>query len=191
MSVGPTGYLAADHSRYTSVEEVTSTVWRLLTATGLAVAGLTSLGYAAWVLTVRRALFADVAASSAGGDAVSLVAARSSDAAEAAWGWATGVCIVAALALWCATRFVDGQRLGSVGFAALALVGAGLVVATLGSVVASTVGSEPAQAGRAAVGSSVVGIGLLLVSSGLLTGVAAVLRGQPAPYLGYAGWGTG
>ncbi|HEX2176071.1 MAG TPA: hypothetical protein VHG70_09180 [Nocardioidaceae bacterium] len=73
---------------------------------------------------------------------VTLAAARSSDAAESAWGWATAA-------------------------------------------------GEPAEAGRAALGSAVIGAGLLMVSLGLFTGVASVLRAPRAAYLGYAGWSTG
>jgi hypothetical protein len=171
-------------------------VWRVVSATGLAVAAVTSLGYAGWVVTARRVVFADIAdfADTAGADGsgpVTLAAARSSDAAESAWGWATALLVAAALLLWCGARYLGGRRLGPVGFAGLALLGVGLAVSTLGSAVAATAAGEPAEAGRAALGSAVIGAGLLMVSLGLFTGVASVLRAPRAAYLGYAGWSTG
>jgi hypothetical protein len=167
-------------------------VWRVVAATGLAVAGLTSLGYAGWLVTARRAVFAQIAsAAAADSRTVSTSAARSSDAADSAWWWATWVLLLLALGLWYAARTVTAERTGAVGFAAAALVGVGLGVYVLGALIGASVGGDPAAAERAVTGSVVVGAGLLLVGAGLFTGALSVLRVRPPLPLGYAGWNTG
>jgi hypothetical protein len=143
------------------VSDDTDRVWTTLAATALAVAGLTCLTYAGWVVTARRALFADIAEATTGDAAVSLSAARSSDALAA--GWST----------------------------AATLLGAGLLGVVAGSTVAATGGADPTEAGRAAVGCAVLGTGFLLTALGLLAGAAGLLLGRRAPYLGYAGWSPG
>lgn len=165
--------------------------WRLLGATALAAAGLTGLAYAGWVATARRALFADIADAAVGDGAVSLQAARGSDALDAGWAGATTLLVVAALVLWCAARVLAGQRFGPVGFAGLSMVAVGGLVAAAGSVLASLVGGEPAQAGRAALGCSVIGVGVLFTSLGMFTGVVSLLRAERTTYLGYAAWNRG
>ena len=172
-------------------------MWRVAAATSLTVAGLTSLGYAGWLVTARRAIFAGIAEAAAGvqagaqAGAVPPGDARSSDAADAAWWWSTCVLLLLALALWYAARTVAGERVGPVGFAAAAMVGVGLGVYVIGAVLGVSVGGDPATAGRAATGAVVVGSGLLLVAMGLFTGAVSVMRGQPPPSLGYAGWNAG
>lgn len=169
-------------------------MWRALAATGLVLAGLTGLGYAGWLLTARRAVFADIAAVTTQGGAVSLEEARSSDALNAGWLAATLVLLAVALALWAATWLATGRRLGPVGFVGASMVAVGALVTAAGSVLASASGADPAAADQVATGCSVFGVGFLLVSLGLLTGMASLLRGEPddgAPYLGYAGWNAG
>ncbi|MDQ4085336.1 MAG: hypothetical protein M3165_05910, partial [Actinomycetota bacterium] len=93
--------------------------------------------------------------------------------------------------LWAAARFLAGQRTGAVGLAALSLVGAGLLGIVVGAQVAATTGADPTEAGRAAIGCCVLGVGFLLTALGLLAGTVGLLLGARGPYLGYAGWNAG
>lgn len=165
--------------------------WRILATAGLVVAGVANLSYAAWALTARRSMYADIADAAAGNGAVPLSAARGSDAVDAGWSAAAGLLLAVALLLWAAARVLGRQRLGTAGFAGLALVGVGLLVVAAGTSVAATAGGDPSEAGRVALGCTVVGIGFLLTGLGPLTGAAALLRGDRPPYLGYAGWRAG
>jgi hypothetical protein len=169
-------------------------VWRPLAATGLALAGLTGLGYAGWLLTARRGLFAGIAAAGGQDATVSLAGARGSDALDAGWFWATVVLYVVALLLWAGAWYVGGQRLGPVGFAGLSMVASGLLAAGAGSALAWLSGGDTPDAGGVAIGCSVIGVGFALMSGGLFTGVASLIRERPAEgtsYLGYAGWSAG
>ena len=169
-------------------------MWRLLAATGLTLAGLTGLGYAVWLLTARRALFAAIAEAGGQDATVSLADARGSDALDAGWFWATLVLYVVALLLWAGAWYVGGQRLGPVGFAGLSMVASGLLAAGAGSALAWWSGGGVPAAGTVAIGCSVIAVGFLLMSGGLFTGVASLIRERPAErtsYLGYAGWSAG
>lgn len=165
-------------------------VWKVAAAVALALAALSGLGYAGWLLTARRGMFAEIAAAAAADtDSVPLSAARSSDTVDAVWLTTTAVLFLAALLLWLVARLLTGRRLGAIGFAGVTMVGVGFVVVTTGSLVASLVGDEPVEAGRAALGYAVVGAGFLLMSLGLLAGLVSLFVGREA-YLGYAGWKT-
>ncbi|MGH3355618.1 MAG: hypothetical protein ACRDOJ_06940 [Nocardioidaceae bacterium] len=170
--------------------------WRVLAAAGLVVAALTVLGYSAWVLTSRRAIFAAIAdsaqssAAAQGAGTVSLATARSNDALNAGWLWATTVVTVVALLLWFGARVVARLRFGPVGFAGLAMLAVGLLVVVGGSYLSAMVDGDPDEAGMAVLGYSVTGGGFLLMSLGLLAGMLSLFR-QPdaaAPQVGYAGW---
>jgi hypothetical protein len=173
------------------VSRDTERVWKVLAATSLVLAGLTCLTYAGWVVTARRALFADIAEAAGGGETVSMAAARGSDAMAAGWSAAATLLMAVAVVLWAAARFLGGHRFGPVGVAGLSLVAIGVPAIATGAIVAATGGSDPTEAGRAAIGCSVVGAGFLLTALGLLTGAMTLLRGPHATYLGYAGWSAG
>ena len=179
-------------SRLASVWEAAG-VWKALAGIGLTLAGLTGLGYSVWVITARRGIFADIATTTSGPGAVTLQDARSSDAVDSGWLWATTVLLVTALLLWAVTWLVERTHLGPIGFAGLSMIGFGLLVVAVGSLLASLVGDDPVKAVRAVAGYSVIGAGFMLVSLGLLAGVVSLYRPQPgeATYLGYAGWGSG
>jgi hypothetical protein len=168
-------------------------LWNLAAVVALTAAGLTGLGYAGWVLTARRALFADIAEAASGNGVVTLVAARSSDALDDGWLLATTVLGVLSLLLWAVAGVVERRRLGSLGFAGLLMLLAGLFVVVVGSLVASLVGADPTDAGRAVIGYAVIGTGFVLVSLGLLAAAGSLLRPQPGEgtYLGFAGWSSG
>jgi hypothetical protein len=174
-------------------------VWKAVAATALAVAGLAGLGYAGWALTARRAIFVDIHAMAEGAGeaaqgartAVSPAAARSSDALDSGWWWATLVLVTLALLVWLLPRALRRLRLGPLGFTGVCAVGAGLAVVTIGCYVASLTGGEPERADQAALGLSVVGAGFLLLSLGLLAAVVSLFRpdaGQGTLFMGYAGW---
>jgi hypothetical protein len=173
------------------VRDDTERVWKALAATSLVAAGVTCLTYAGWVVTARRALYTDIVDATAGNGAVSMAAARSSDALAAGWSAAATLLVAVALVLWAAARVLGRHRFGPVGFAGLTLVAVGLPVVGVGGIVAASGGGDPTEAGRAAIGCTVVGVGFLLTALGMLTGAARLLRGQRAPYLGYAGWSAG
>jgi hypothetical protein len=179
-------------SRLATLREATG-VWKALAVAGLTLAGLTGLGYSVWVITARRGIFSDIAQATYGPGAVSLQEARSSDAVDSGWLWATTVLLGTALLLWAVTWLVERTRLGPIGFAGLSMIGFGLLVVVVGSLLASLVDGDPQQAVRAVAGYSLIGAGFMLVSLGLLTGVVSLYHPQPGEetYLGYAGWGSG
>lgn len=165
-------------------------MWKPLAATGLAVAGLTAVAYAGWLMSARRALFLAIAE----GGEVTAQAARASDARDSAWLWATGLLVGAALLLWAAARVFGRVPLGSAGFVAASLVTVGLTVVLLGAGVGALAAGSAQEAGQAVWGCSLAGTGYLLVGLGHLTGAASLLRRPSdgyAPYLGYTGWSSG
>lgn len=170
-----------------------SRVWTVAALVTLTAAGLTGFGYAGWVLTARRALFADIAEAASGHGVVTLAAARSSDALDAGWLLTCTVLAVLSLLLWAGAGVLERRRLGSLGFAGLLLLLVGLFVVVVGSLIASLVGTDPSDAGRAVMGYSVIGAGFVLVSLGLLAAAGSLRHPEPAErtYLGYAGWSAG
>jgi hypothetical protein len=167
--------------------------WTMAALVALTAAGAVGLGYAVWVLTARRAIFADIAEAASGHGVVTLAAARSSDALDAGWLLTSTLLAVLALLLWAGAGFMERRRLGSLGFAGLMLLLAGLFVVVVGSLIASLVGTDPSDAGRAVMGYAVIGAGYVLVSLGLLSAAGSLLHAEPeeGTYLGYAGWSAG
>ena len=138
--------------------------WYLRVLLGLGAVG--ALGYAAWALTVRRGIFAEIAADQA---SVSAADAADSDRLDAILLIGCGVLAAAALVLWLLVR-ARQRRVRALDVVGFVVVGLGVALVVAGSVAFATLGGE---ASRAVTGYWAVGSGFALVGLGLLCGVAA------------------
>lgn len=166
-------------------------VARTIATAFLAAAALTQLGYALWVSTARRALFADIAEGAAGQGALAPDTAAGSDTVDTVWSTLALLTALGGLALWLLVWRGTHRRLGAGGFAGLSLVLVGLAVVAVAAGVGAGVDGDAALAARAALAASMVGVGFGLSAIGMAVGAVTVAHADRGPFLGYAGWSSG
>lgn len=132
----------------------------------LGLGGLAALGYAAWALTARRGIFAQISADPT---SVSPVAAGDSDGLDVILLICCGVLAAAALVGWLVVRARE-RRAGTLDVVGFVLAGVGVVAVGVGCLLFAGLGGDPR---RAVAGYWALGGGFGLVGLGLLCGIAA------------------
>lgn len=157
----------------------------------LAVGALLGLGYAAWALTVRRAVFTDLA----DGNAVSLDDTKSSDTIDTILLVIAGLIMLAALVVWLLRRVGGRTGGGALELCGLAAAGVGLALALVGLIMLGTVGSDGSRADlgdKAAAATLLAGVGFGVQAVGLFLGLVTVKSGGSGPpsaqQPGYQNW---
>jgi hypothetical protein len=169
-------------------EPAYGSVWRILAAVALPIAGLACLAYGGWAMVARRGIFADLAA----GRSVTAEAARDSDRLDELLLWLAVGALVVAVALWVVAHLRRRKPFGTAGFTAAVLLVTGAVVLVGGAYLTSLVNGEVSNADTAATGFLIMGGGSMLLGAGAFGALVAVFVKPPRPEVpsaGFAGWG--
>ena len=132
----------------------------------LGLGGLAALGYAAWALTTRRGIFAQISADPT---SVSPVEAADSDGLDIILLIGCGVLATAALVGWLVVRGRQ-RNAGTLDLVGFVLAGLGVVAVAVGCLLFAGLGGNP---DRAVAGYWALGGGFGLIGIGLLCGIAA------------------
>jgi hypothetical protein len=136
------------------------------------IAALVGLGYAGFVLTLRRGIYADIDDDPS---SVSKDDAESSDNINAVGLWAAGLLIGIAFVLLVMSIISARRGRNALGIAGLVLVVLGAAAATWGSLLVNGV-DEATEAGDAVTGYLVVGPAFAAMALGLILGLLGVRR---------------